>query len=1132
MLTNDLYRLEPQPDGSVRARVAGMPPQTWSPVFAVVRSASDPGLLRTFSHPNHVVAPRPALRWMKAHEPLDALNAWLDSPPMREAMGLEVRVTEDAAGGRTWTCSDRSGRVKLRVEGRYAGGTSRPFAAGETTVLRASGAAATADGVRWEFPRTDDLALSATLTLPPGAADPSLTFELQPARAAFYSVAYLGAPDAPFARVLRVPQECAGPLGRQFDFVLSEADLKLPRAQVTTAEGTVAVVADPCECRFRLPTAADARFGVMLAGEGGRLRPVLLAPVLGGAESRMPAGRPWRFTLRLVTRAGDWKETFRHIACDLHGFRDLRDHSGPGPLNGCFERAMDFLAGRDDRNRALWHDEQKYYDYFTDASGVFKPFSPLYGLSAAIVADDEDFYRRRARPAIEFALSRRRNFFEPYEGADQRMISAAGRELGGPYPGYAQLLALHEILQRRSPAVLRLAEERGPAPGSAADALARWQWTRDPADRAAAVKLGAASLARGGGGEAALFDFLDFYDATGDRRFLDGAAEAAYRCAASLNLYPAPPATNVTVDAGGRVPVHAHSVGRHRNIWGFPPPVPLAAPEQTVPAWRVARLGLPSIAYPVEYWMNVHGALMRTAGLAGDDFLRDLARWGMVGRFGNYPGDNRSQVSLVGELPDAVVRPPWEWNFATVNPGHAWDFAAAVLDFLVSDAFQRSAGRIDFPARSSAGSNFRVRLYGDRPGRFYDREGVRLWMPPGLVRCDNRQVDWLAVRGEGLLGLALMNQSFRAEQATVAIDPARAVCADGEAGGWINGAPAPLVRVASNRFEVALPPKGLIALALPARTMPHLQARLFADDVPAWPAPGPVRVDAPFGRIHAMTISAGRGLASAFVYTEAMPETTIAATLRWRQGGGAWREAADAIFPYEFTVELDDGGGDFRAVMDVETARRKVVRSAPIVLRAGPASPGAGAAPEPPPSAAPSTAAPERRAAPGEDAVLTPEFLDYLQRAANPKKLGLGPDGRFRPYSTPLGRRIGARLPVWDPALYERGCTPEEAARRLRETAADAAAAIRARLAADSPATDLDTLDRDQREMLVDFALTETAQGIGAGLLDAILRRDRAALASGMLYVRWNGASPDAARNKAFADRWLQADAPGRGAAR
>ena len=82
-------------------------------------------------------------------------------------------------------------------------------------------------------------------------------------------------------------------------------------------------------------------------------------------------------------------------------------------------------------------------------------------------------------------------------------------------------------------------------------------------------------------------------------------------------------------------------------------PEPVTAPKQNVPAWRVARLGLPSPAYPMEYWMNVHGALLRTAALAHDDFLRDVAHWGMTGRFGNYPGDNRSKVSLVAELPEA-----------------------------------------------------------------------------------------------------------------------------------------------------------------------------------------------------------------------------------------------------------------------------------------------------------------------------------------------------------------------------------------------------------------------------------------------------------------------------------------------
>jgi hypothetical protein len=38
-----------------------------------------------------------------------------------------------------------------------------------------------------------------------------------------------------------------------------------------------------------------------------------------------------------------------------------------------------------------------------------------------------------------------------------------------------------------------------------------------------------------------------------------------------------------------------------------------------------------------------------------------------------------------------------------------------------------------------------------------------------------------------------------------------------------------------------------------------------------------------------MLLSLGRGLTSAFVYTEALPESAISARLRWRQGGGPWK---------------------------------------------------------------------------------------------------------------------------------------------------------------------------------------------------------------------------------------------------
>jgi hypothetical protein len=63
---------------------------------------------------------------------------------------------------------------------------------------------------------------------------------------------------------------------------------------------------------------------------------------------------------------------------------------------------------------------------------------------------------------------------------------------------------------------------------------------------------------------------------------------------------------------------------------------------------------------------------------------------------------------------------------------------------------------------------------------------------------------------------------------------------------------------------------------------------------------------------------------------------------------------------------------------------------------------------------------------------LNDELVAYIQRAANGDNFGLRADGRFYPYSTPQGRRIGWRQPVWDKALFATGCTRAEAEQRLR----------------------------------------------------------------------------------------------------
>jgi hypothetical protein len=1111
VLRNDRYTLNAEPDGAVAVKVAGMPPQRLVGRFIVMMTEPGPTAIRESIHPNYVVAPRTAIRWRGVDEPLDSLNQWLATGDVKAATGLLGTVRSDGAKGRVWEFRDTGGSVKLRVTGPRAMHTSRPMSVGTNVELLPIETIVDGDCIRWRYAPHEAFELRAQLTLPGDVGEPTISFQLTVKREGQYSTMFTGAPAIPFAETLPVPQECEARGHKLFDYVVSDPDLRLPRAHVASKDVNIAVAVAAPETAFRLPSLQSSRCGLMIQHEGDGLRPVLMSPLFCGPGSFMRPGSTESFTLHVVMRPGEWADTYTHIARNVYGFRDQRDNTGPGSLNGTLERTVDFLVDRNGGNHALWDEQQKYYDYFTDKTGVFKPFSPLYGLSVAMVTDDEALFRRRALPAVEYAISRRFSVFAPYEAADNKQANSAVRTVGAPYIGHAQLMSLHELFGERSPVLRDLAECQWPKTPDIADLLSE--------DKSEAIDA-ASKLAKKLAGpkqffsEEEFFDVVDLASITGKPEHIKVAREAAYQQASKLNLYPTPPDTEVTVDAGGKAPVHYHSIGRHRNQWGFPAPQPVSAPEQTVPAWRIARLGLQSPAYPAEYWMNLHGALMRTAGLARDTFLRDIARWGMVGRFGNYPGDNRSQDSLVAESPDAVDQPPWLWNFATVNPGHAWDFAAAVLDFLVSDAFERSAGAIDFPAVSAAGSNFRVRIYGAKAGRFYDDKNVRLWLPRGLLNIDSLQIDWLAGYGNGNLYLALWNQSFAGESAEVAIDKKLARCSDtSTVRVWKNNATSDPVKVADNRFVVTIPAKGIVALAIPATTRPSLQSKLYAN-IDALGANSFTTIDAPFGPVHASLLRAGRGMTTAYVYTAALPENVIAARLLWRQGDGDWQEQIDAIYPYEFSPALNDAGG-FACVLEVEDAEQRMLRSPLIVLGSGTANH------ESPPERGPiAIDIDARNSTDRSDSSISDEFIGYLQQAANADYFGLRDDGRYYPYSTPEGRRIGWRQRVWDKSLFSDGCTPEEAEQRLRASVAHARIELIKSLARRMPTVDFQQLDVRQKETLLDFVFTEGVDGLRDEFVAAVVAGDWKRVVDECMYVRYAGHAPDHPRNRAFAARW------------
>jgi len=936
-IKNNKYELKLNKDHSISIHAKGVPVQVLYPKFTVMISEKKPGIDR--NHQNYYLAPRTSIRWSAYEEPLDTLNRWLAEPSIVKMIGSKGEVALNNKGERIWTYKNNNGKEVHRLTGVYAQGTTNPFVVGDRVEIKASKATIKGNTISLQFEPHPYFSFSAFIMLNDGDGDVQIDHRMEVKKEAYFSVAFTGAPSIPEAAYLNTPQETAGRQFKQFNHVVSEAYLRLPRVQLSTGKWNAALVIDSAEMPYKIPTRATSRFGMMMDYNGSTYKPVSFAPIIGGNESRMKAGKVHQFRLHFSLNTGDWKTMYQYIARHFYGFKDMRDNSGPGSINQTIENAIDYMADRSGKNAAFWHAEQKYFDYWTDNSGIFKPFSPLHILSAAIITDDEQLYWNRALPQVEFALSRNNNTFAPYDVAQNGQVKKRNQELGLSYMSAPQLVSLHHLYKARTASIAQMANKKTFGAQKFTDQLAQYYLYQDKKYLKTAIELAEKSVQKmkPDTREEIFMDYLDLYEATGDKKFLDAAVESAYNITTGINLSPAVPEKNMVMDKDGKVPVHDHSNGRHL-LWGFNPPQPFPYKEQTVSAWRVALTGLTSPYYRGEYWMNNHGQLMRLAGLASDDFLRDISRWGMVGRFGNYAGDNRSSYSLIAEDGNAVEKPIWELSFATVNPGHVSEFTGALIDFLMSDGFHRSKGAINFPSRSMQETSFRVKVYGDQSGRFYTDSLVQLWLPRKLLNSNNKQVDYIAgYNMDGQFYIAFLNQSFEEEKVSVQLNPDLVKLNNkAEVRTWRDNLPVEAINPSGQQLDFIIPAKGIMAFAISnAEIKASLQKKMLDPNSPVTGAKSFVSKTAPYGKVHAQIISMGKGLSNAYIYTDALPQDVISTTLKYRIAGGKWEEKVDAIFPYEFSLPFTNDDLNIEFEFEVENTDQKIESSGKILLNVG-----------------------------------------------------------------------------------------------------------------------------------------------------------------------------------------------------
>lgn len=835
------------------------------------------------------------------------------------------------------------------------------FDAGDVQTIAAD-RATEADGViTWIFPPNPDFTLTAQILRTREDSDPVVRFEFKPRRKGWYSIGYTGMPAVE-------PAEADG-----FYQPLIWQEKRFPRAPLTTSEAmggipatlvshkstTIGLSVDPGESPFRMPTVANARFGVVLRNQAGAAQPMVFAPLLGVGESHMEAGDSFSFSVRPVMVKGDWYAAYTHVARKLFGFRDQREN-GDVSMNGTIDNMIDFAM---DDAASYWDRDLKGFSYITDVPGTVKVVSALHPLSVSLIRDDPEIYRRRALPVTEYLMSREKYLYSQTVSEDGQGASHA---MAGPSAEVGELVGLAQFARGQGMVFQHYAQTLAKKsralnldmvsdPDTFQNHLALHRMTGDAKELARARTLADRYLTEridkpqtdfsdariSTGGQfwsdfaPKWIDLFELWDETKDRRYLEAATSGARSYASFAWYYPAIPEGNVTVDKGGH------------SVFGWPFGVrktPMDSPERTLPAWRVSQIGLTPEASttweqnPAIFLAHHAAYFLRIARESRDPFLHDAARAAIVGRYANYPGyDINESFSDIYARADYPHRAYEDFSYNQVYYNHVWPQIALLMDYLVSDSEMRSGGQIRFPSRYAPGYAYlQSKVYGDRPGSFFGDPDVALWMPKRVVATDNVQIDYLSGRGGGNFYVALNNAAKRAIETTVTLNPDYVQMVPGKryaAEVWRDGAKAPTIEVSDGKLRVPISAGGQTAIIIRGvPTFARMQDGYFAS------ARAPLgeqsfRTDkAPFGEVTGMLLAFPGQPTNAYVWTTASDAEVREARLVVREAGQT-RTLSDTRHPFEFEVPLTQTPRQFEYQMEVTTRDGKVRQAPPVILK-------------------------------------------------------------------------------------------------------------------------------------------------------------------------------------------------------
>jgi hypothetical protein len=235
------------------------------------------------------------------------------------------------------------------------------------------------------------------------------------------------------------------------------------------------------------------------------------------------------------------------------------------------------------------------------------------------------------------------------------------------------------------------------------------------------------------------------------------------------------------------------------------------------------------------------------------EIFRTYARNAVIGRFGNYPGYYAMGFSDIPQSADFPYKGP---DVSSIYYHHIPPHLSFTLDFLITEAVERSNGKVSFPySKQDAFVWFDNRIYGAGHGVVYDDKNVKLWMRKDLVQLNTVEVNYVTGISDDRFWILLSGEKEKAMEVSLKLgkqipiqSPASASLYSG------NGAKPSSVRIAGDELNIQIPGKGFVAISIPVKktsvqssVMPVKNGMQVIDLGEPWGKVFTCRIRSPFG---------------------------------------------------------------------------------------------------------------------------------------------------------------------------------------------------------------------------------------------------------------------------------------------